>query len=108
VGRQSDEAEYEALDMICEVMVTMEGIEHVLCDIKLLPFPQVLYLLKEMMTGYEVLVDIFGIFEPLDSMVAVNSSQQWKLWVNPNFTLNAFPSSSLSEKEFIYRLILIA
>lgn len=49
---------------ICEVMVTMEGIEHVLSEVKLLPFPQVLYLLKEMMIGYEVLVDIFGIFEP--------------------------------------------
>ncbi len=58
--------------MICEVMVAIEGIKHVLCDIKLLPFPQVVYLLKEMMIGYEVLVDIFGIFEPSDSMVAVN------------------------------------
>lgn len=41
-------------------------------------------------------------------MVAVNYVQQWKLWVNSNFTQNAVLASNLSEKEFIYKLILIA
>ena len=41
-------------------------------------------------------------------MVAVNGANQWKLWVNSNFTMNGIPAENMSEKEFIYKLIVIA
>jgi hypothetical protein len=51
----------------------------------LLPLPQIVYLLKEMMVGYEVLVDIFGIFQPEDSMIIITAHDQWRIWVNNTF-----------------------
>jgi hypothetical protein len=75
-----------------------------------LPLSQNLYLLKEMMIGYDVLMDIFGTFDPNDTMVAVNSSEQWRVWIHENY--DSFskhePPQDIGEKEFIYRLLLIA
>ena len=44
----------------------IESIQHRLSDLGCLPFTQIIYLLKEMMIGYDVLLDIFGAFEPND------------------------------------------
>jgi hypothetical protein len=60
----------------------MEKFKYRLIDLALLPLPQILYLLKEMMIGYEVLVDIFGIIEPSDAMIVVNEQDQWKVWIS--------------------------
>ena len=38
-----------------------------------------------MLVGYEVLIDIFGFFEPNDKMVIVNNQQKWKIWVTEDF-----------------------
>jgi hypothetical protein len=68
--------------------VVIENIQYRLSDIGFLPFPQIIYLLKEMMIGYDVLMDIFGAFEPNDEMIGVNNSNHWRLWISEDYTLN--------------------
>ena len=46
------------------------------------------YLLKEMLIGYDVLFDIFGAFEPTDQMVMVDGRDQWRVWINADFASN--------------------
>jgi hypothetical protein len=48
----------------------------------MLPFAQAIFLLKEMLVGFEALIDVFGFFEPRDSLVAVTPSGRWKLWMD--------------------------
>jgi hypothetical protein len=48
----------------------------------MLPFSQSVYLLKEMLIGFQVLVDMFGFFDPTERMVAVNDQGHWKMWIN--------------------------
>ena len=72
----------------------MERIRCKLSDIKLLPFSQILYLLKEMMIGYDALIDIFGLFSPDEEMVGVNGGNQWKVWINRDFYSNSKESDS--------------
>ena len=55
-----------------ELLVKIEEIICRLSDVGMLPFSQILYLLKEMMIGYDVLIDKFGTFSPSEGMVAVN------------------------------------
>lgn len=69
-------------------MVRIEEVKCRLTDVGFLPFSQILYLLKEMMIGYDVLIDKFGIFSPSEGMVAVNGGCQWRVWVNEDFTKN--------------------
>jgi hypothetical protein len=47
-----------------QLRIEIEKFKYRLIDLTLLSLPQILYILKEMMIGYEVLVDIFGIIEP--------------------------------------------
>lgn len=42
-----------------------------------------------MLIGFEVLVDLFGIFNPTEKMVAVNSHGHWKMWVNEDYCHNS-------------------
>lgn len=88
----------------------MEPIRYRLSDIDMLSFSQIIYLLKEMMIGYDALVDIFGTFEPTEEMVAISSTHQWKVWVNQDFFINTKPDtqSSIGAREFIYKLLGIA
>jgi hypothetical protein len=77
----------------------------------LLPFSQILYLLKEMMIGYDVLIDKFGTFSPSENMVIVTRALQWKVWINEDFFKNAKEEDKNCEigvREFIYCLILLA
>jgi hypothetical protein len=39
-----------------------------------------------MMIGYDVLVDIFGTFNPKDDMIVVNAYDQWRIWINEEST----------------------
>jgi hypothetical protein len=55
----------------------------------ILSFPQVVYLIKEMMIGFEVLIDIFGCFDPNERLIAVNERNQWKFWISKDFSLNS-------------------
>jgi hypothetical protein len=64
------------------VEVVVESIQQRLSELGCLPFAQIVYLLKEMMIGYDVLLDIFGSFEPTDEMIAVSSGSQWRVWLN--------------------------
>ena len=57
----------------------------------MLSFSQIIYLLKEMMIGYDALIDIFGTFEPMEKMVAISATHQWKVWVNSDFFTNTKP-----------------
>jgi hypothetical protein len=68
--------------------VQIEEIKCRLSDIGSLPFSQILYLLKEMMIGYDVLIDKFGTFSPSEEMVAVSRGGQWKVWINEDFVKN--------------------
>ena len=52
-----------------------------------------MYLLKEMMIGYDALLDIFGIFTPTEQMVAVSSNYQWKVWINEDYYKNDKPDT---------------
>lgn len=69
-----------------------------------------MYLLKEMMIGYDALLDIFGIFTPTERMVAVSPTYQWKVWINEDYYENAKPETNLpaGERDFIYKLLSIA
>lgn len=69
--------------------MVIESIQHRLSDLGSLPFSQIIYLLKEMMIGYDVLLDIFGSFEPTDEMIAVSEASQWRVWMNEDYTINS-------------------
>jgi hypothetical protein len=88
----------------------MEDIRCRLSDIDLLSFSQIVYLLKEMMIGYDALIDIFGTFDPQERMIAISANYSWKVWISDNFYKNAKPDTdgSIGVREFIYRLLLIA
>lgn len=73
---------------LCELVVKIEDIKCRLSDIDMLPLSQIIYLLKEMMIGYDTLVDIFGMFGPTEQMVAVSNNSQWKVWINEDFFKN--------------------
>ena len=47
-----------------------------------------LYLLKELLIGFDALVDIFGTFEPKEEMIMVNRAYKWKIWINQDFHRN--------------------
>jgi hypothetical protein len=93
----------------CEVTVKMEEIRCRLSDLDLLPLSQIIYLLKEMMIGYDALIDIFGIFGPTENMVAV-SNNQWKVWINEDFFHNQKSQTNMAtgERDFIYRILMLA
>lgn len=74
---------------LCELAVKIEDIKCRLSDIDMLPLSQIIYLLKEMMIGYDTLVDIFGMFGPTEQMVAVSNNSQWKVWINEDFFKNS-------------------
>lgn len=79
-ARESIPSTYQ--NSMCELVVKMEEIKCRLSDIDLLPFSQIIYLLKEMMIGYDALLDIFGNFGPTEQMVSVGVNNQWKVWIN--------------------------
>lgn len=54
----------------------------------MLPIPQVIYLLKELLIGFELLIDIFGLFEPSQRMIVLNHRQQWRVWINEDYILS--------------------
>jgi len=62
----------------------------------MLSFSQSIYLLKEMIIGFEVLVDLFGIFDPTERMVAVNNHGHWKMWINEDYSINIKQQSKKS------------
>ena len=76
------------------VEIVIESIQYRLSDLGCLPFSQIIYLLKEMMIGYDVLLDIFGSFEPTDEMIAVSQSSQWRVWMNEDYSINTKPEKS--------------
>jgi hypothetical protein len=69
-----------------QLLVGIEHIKYRLNELNLLPFSQIIYLLKEMMIGYDVLIDIFGFFDPSDRMVVVNGNDQWRVWIHEDST----------------------
>lgn len=71
-----------------EVSVKMEDCRCRLPDMNTFTFPQTMYLLKEMLVGFEVLIDIFGFFNPEEEMLTLTSNQRWKIWPNSDFKLN--------------------
>lgn len=90
-----------------EVSVEIEEIKWRLDEVGILSLPQILHLLKEMMVGYDVLVDIFGTFHPSARMVALNAHSQWRVWVHEDFAFNSKPPTSHppTHREFIYSLL---
>ena len=94
----------------CELQVRMEEIRCRLSDIDLLSFSQILYLLKEMMIGYDALIDIFGVFDIRPEMVAVSVNYQWKVWMHEDFFRNTKeePKGAIGEREFIYRILILS
>jgi hypothetical protein len=98
-------------ETMCEIGIHIEDIKCRLSDMGMLPFSQILYLLKEMMIGYDVLIDKFGTFNPSESMVAVSMNLQWKMWINQDFFKNTKEDekpAEIGEREFIYCLIVLA
>ena len=93
-----------------EVQVELEEVQLRLPDAGSLPLGQIIYLLKEMMIGYDALIDIFGLFEPSDEMVAISSTHQWRVWLNEDYLLNCRPNkeANISERQFIYKLLFLA
>lgn len=65
-----------------ELRVQTEEVRLKLEDIQMLPIPQIIYLLKEVLIGFEVLIDIFGLFTPNSKMIVLNHRHQWKVWIN--------------------------
>jgi len=49
-----------------------------------------------MIIGFEVLVDLFGIFDPTERMVAVNNHGHWKMWINEDYSINIKQQSKKS------------
>ena len=90
-----------------EVRVRAEEVGCTLRDIGALPMPQLIYLLKEALIGFEVLIDIFGLFEPSQRTVVVNQRQQWKVWISEDYIASSKRSCTCSEAEFI-RAVLLA
>jgi hypothetical protein len=72
-----------------------------------MPFSQALHLLREMLIGFEALFDIFGAFEPKEELVAVNSVDQWSMWIDEDFCSSLKKETSITEKEFIYRVVIM-
>lgn len=71
----------------------------------MLPMPQLIYLLKEALIGFEVLIDIFGLFEPSQRMVVVNQRQQWKVWINEDYIASSKRNCSWNEADFIRAIL---
>lgn len=88
-----------------EVRAQTEEILCTLSEIEMLAIPQIIYLLKEALIGFELLIDIFGVFEPSQRMIMVNHRHQWRVWINEDYISSAKETPRLSEKEFIYTII---
>ena len=102
--------EHPNIEMV-EVAVRLQEMKQRLKDVRMLACSQMVYLLKEMMIGYEVLFDIFGGFEPTDHMVMVDGRDQWRVWISADFAANTKEDSEhpdMTEGEFIHRLVDIA
>lgn len=69
-----------------------------LSEIELLAFTQALHLLKEMLIGFEALLDIFGNFKAEEEMVAVTINDQWKMWINKDFGSHLKNEVTITEK----------
>jgi hypothetical protein len=87
------------------VRAQSEEILSTLVEIEMLAIPQIIYLLKEALIGFELLIDIFGVFEPSQRMIMVNHKHQWRVWINEDYISSAKETPKLSEKEFIYTII---
>lgn len=57
------------------------------------------------MVGFECLIDIFGIFEPSEDMIAVNEQNEWRFWISEDFASNSKRESNTTEAEFILKII---
>lgn len=88
-----------------EVRVRAEEVRCTLQDIEMLPMPQLIYLLKEALIGFEVLIDIFGLFEPSQRMVVVNQRQQWKVWINEDYIASSKRNCIWNEADFIRAIL---
>lgn len=86
----------------------MEDFRCRLYDMNTFSFPQVMYLLKEMLVGFEVLVDIFGFFDPTDQMVVLTANHRWKMWSNPDLNETKTNVSPLTLADFLVRLLSMA
>lgn len=88
-----------------EVRVRAEEVRCALEEVGALAMPQLIYLLKEALIGFEVLIDIFGLFEPSQRMVVVNQRQQWKVWISEDYIASTKRSCSWSEPDFIRAIL---
>jgi len=60
----------------------MEDVKFTLQNLNNFVQPQILHLFKEILIGYELLVNIFGFFVVTDKMIVLNNNNQWKVWIN--------------------------
>jgi hypothetical protein len=98
VGSHPEVASYEVRAKTEEIKCTLQ-------DIELLAIPQIIYLLKEALIGFELLIDIFGVFEPTQRMILINHRHQWRVWINEDYIISAKETPKISEKEFICTII---
>jgi hypothetical protein len=77
-------------------------------EIDFLSFPQTIHLLKELLVGFEVLIDIFGMLDPRAEMVTVTHHHKWKIWVSANYHSIESKPANLTVQQFIIRLVEMA
>jgi hypothetical protein len=72
-----------------EVSVKMEGLSVPAARHEYLHFPaKPCIYSKRCWWVFEVLIDIFGFFNPEEEMLTLTSNQRWKIWPNSDFKLN--------------------
>lgn len=75
---------------IIQLEVLIEHCPLRLSNISRLSVGKALFLLKECTVGFERLYNRFGGFEITERMISINEKGFCRVWVNENFSLNAF------------------
>lgn len=81
-----------------QLRVFTERIPLRLKDLQHLPLRYAIYIIKEALIGFKVILSHFGYIPINDNLIGFSSTSKVKVWVNPNFGTNE-PHSCFKVKE---------
>lgn len=70
-----------------------------LCHIKDIPFPQNLYVLKQVLRGFHIIYDNIGYIKPFEDLICINRKGYVKVWINSDLSKN-FPNIEYMQSNF--------
>ena len=76
-------------EIYCRVYV--EDIRLRLCHIKDIPYPENLYVMSQILKGFQLIYENIGYIKPFEDLICITRKGQIKVWINSDLSKN-FPN----------------